>query len=323
MRYTQLGQRGPRVSTIGFGAWAIGGANWGPTDDEVSRRALYAALDRGVTLIDTADVYGNGHSEELIAGVLRERRKGDVIVATKAGNDFYDAAAKDDHGYGPIRQNYGREYLMFAAEQSLRRLGVEVLDILQLHSPDLDKLERDEPWDALATLKRQGKIRHAGLSIQSFKENEQAHLLDRHHALLDCIQVRYNLLERQAEDVLFPKAMQYGVGVIVRIPLLFGLLTGKFTRVSRFGEDDHRRMNLSPEKLDQYLAQLDQLQPLFQRHPDQTMSQVSLRFCLSHPACHAAIPGAKTPEQVVDNCAASDLGPLPSDVLPPKPSSAR
>jgi aryl-alcohol dehydrogenase-like predicted oxidoreductase len=310
VQYTQLGQRGPRVSTIGFGAWAIGGMNWGRTDDDVSRRALHAALDRGVTLIDTADVYGFGHSEELIAGVLQERGKGDVVIATKAGNDFYHADEADDEGYGPIRQTYDKKYLMFAAEQSLKRLGVDVLDILQLHSPDLDKLERDEPWEALETLKRQGKIRHAGLSIQSFKETEQAYLLDRHHDLLDCIQVRYNLLEREAEKVLFPKAQEYGVGVIVRIPLLFGLLTGKFTRQSTFGEDDHRRMNLSAEKLDGYLTELESLNALYEQHPDQTMAQVSLRFCITHPACHTAIPGAKTPEQVAENCAASDLGPL-------------
>ena len=310
MQYTQLGQRGPRVSTIGFGAWAIGGMNWGETDDDVSRRALHVALDQGVTLIDTADVYGFGHSEELIAGVIEERGKGDVVIATKAGNDFYHSDEADDEGYGAIRQTYDKDYLIFAAEQSLKRLGVEALDILQLHSPDLDKLERDEPWEALETLKRQGKIRHAGLSVQSFKETEQAHLLDRHHDLLDCIQVRYNLLEREAEEVLLPKAQEYGIGVIVRIPLVFGLLTGKFTRESTFGEDDHRRMNLSAEKLDGYLTELKSLESLFEQHPDQTKAQVSLRFCITHPACHTAIPGAKTPEQVADNCAASDLGPL-------------
>lgn len=310
MQYTQLGARGPRVSRIGFGAWAIGGMNWGPTDDDESRRALHAALDRGVTFIDTADVYGFGHSEELIAGVLRERGRGDVVLATKAGSDFYHGDAGDDKGYGPIRPNYTRAYLLFAAEQSLRRLNVDALDILQLHSPDLALLERDEPWDALATLKRQGKIRHAGLSIQSFKETEQAHLLAQHADLLDCIQVRYNLLERAAEDVLFPQAQSLGIGVIVRIPLLFGLLTGKFTRQSTFGAEDHRRMNLSPEKLDAYLAQLDTLRPTFDRYPGQTMAQVSLRFCLTHPACHTAIPGAKTPAQVADNCTAGDLGPL-------------
>ncbi len=311
MQNTRLGERGPNVSTIGFGAWAIGGMNWGRTDDEVSRRALHAALDQGVTLIDTADVYGCGHSEELVAGVIKERGKGDVVIATKAGNDFYHADETDDEGYGPIRENYDQDYLIFAAEQSLRRLGVDVLDILQLHSPGLNQLERDEPWEALETLKRQGKIRHAGLSVQSFKETEQAHLLDRHRELLDCIQVRYNLLERAAEEVLFPKALEHGIGVIVRIPLLFGLLTGKFTRQSTFGDDDHRRMNLSADKLDRYLSELESLEPLYRRHSAESMAQVSLRFCLTPAACHTAIPGAKTAEQVADNCAASDLGSLP------------
>jgi aryl-alcohol dehydrogenase-like predicted oxidoreductase len=316
MQYTKLGKRGPMVSTIGFGAWAIGGMNWGKTDDEVSKRALNEALDQGGTLIDTADVYGFGHSEELIAEVIKQRGKGNVIIATKAGNDFYFATEEDDQGYGPIRQNYDKDYLIYAAEQSLKRLGVEALDILQLHSPDLEKLERDEPWLALEQLKRDGKILHAGLSIQSFKETEQAHLLDLHHDILDSIQVRYNLLEREAEKVLFPKAMQYGIGVIVRIPLLFGLLTGKFDRNTKFTGDDHRKMNLSPEKLEKYLTQLDKMKPLFERYPDQTMAQVSLRFCISHPACHTAIPGAKTPQQVRDNCAASDLGPIPREYIP-------
>ncbi len=313
----RLGTRGPEVSIIGFGAWAIGGRNWGPTDDEVSKRALHEALDAGVTLIDTADVYGFGHSEELIGEVLRERGKGDVIVATKAGNDFYNATAADDQGYGPIRKNYDRKYLVHAAEQSLRRLGLETLDILQLHSPDLELLQLDDPWEALATLKRQGKIRWAGLSIQSFRETEQAPVLDAHHDLLDCIQVRYNLLEREAEKVLFPTAMKHGIGVIARIPLLFGLLTGKFRRDTRFGPDDHRRFNLSPEKLERYLRRLEKLRSFFDEHPDETMAQRSLRFCISHPACSTVIPGAKTPEQVKDNVRAGERGPIPPEEIPP------
>ena len=203
MKYTKLGNRGPLISTIGFGAWAIGGMNWGETDDEVSIRALNSAVDQGVTLIDTADVYGFGHSEDLIARVLKERGKGNVIIASKAGNDFYNASKDDDSGYGAIRQTYTKEYLIFAVEKSLKRLGVEALDILQLHSPDLDKLEREEPWAALEQLKRDGKIINAGLSVQSFKENDQAHLLDLHHDILDCLQVRYNLLEREAEETLY------------------------------------------------------------------------------------------------------------------------
>ncbi len=307
MLYSKLGKRGPKISVIGFGAWAIGGRDWGKTDDAISKKALHTALDEGVTLIDTADVYGFGHSEELIASVLKERGKGDVIIATKAGNDFYNAGDDDDSGYGPIKQTYEKDYLIWAAEQSLKRLGVETLDILQLHSPDIDKLTRDEPWEALEILKREGKILQAGLSIQSFRETDQAFLLDDHNDILDCIQVRYNLLEREAEKVLFHKAQQYGIGVIVRIPLLFGLLTGKFNRDTRFGENDHRRMNLSSEKLDRYLTELNDLEPVFEEHPDFSKAQVSLAFCLNHPACHTVIPGGKTPGQVIDNCRAADV----------------
>ncbi len=315
MQYTQLGVRGPKVSTVGFGAWAIGGMNWGKTDDEVSLRALHKAIDEGVTLIDTADVYGFGHSEELISKLIKERGKENIVIATKAGNDFYNASEEDDAGYGAIKQTYTKEYIIFAAEQSLKRLGVEALDILQLHSPNLEKLKRDEPWEALEQLKKDGKILHAGFSIQSFKETEHAHLLDLHHDLIDSIQVRYNLLEREAEKVLFPKAQKYGIGVIVRIPLLFGFLTGKFTRETKFIEEDHRSMNLSKEKLESYFAKLEKIQPLFDKFPDQSMAQVSLRFCISHPACHTVIPGAKTEKQVVENCAASDLGPIPEEII--------
>jgi aryl-alcohol dehydrogenase-like predicted oxidoreductase len=262
-------------------------------------------------------VYGYGHSEELIAGVLKERGKGEVVVATKAGNDFYHARQADDDGYGPIIQNTDRDYIIWAAEQSLKRLGVEALDLLQIHSSDTAKLERDDPWEALRRLKESGKIKAAGWSIQSFRESEQAYFLDRYHSVIDTVQVRYNLLEREAEKVLFPKARLYHLGVIVRIPLLFGLLTGKFQRGSKFGEDDHRRMNLSPEKLDQYLNRYENMHSLFDRYPDQTPAQVSLRFCLSHPACQVAIPGAKTAAQVADNCRASDLGALPPTEIPP------
>lgn len=317
MQYTQLGKTGLTVSTIGFGAWAIGGMNWGPTDDEVSKKALHTALDLGVNFIDTADVYGFGHSEALIAEVLAERGdEGKVVVATKAGNDFYNADGSDDKGYGAIRQTYTKDYIIFAAEQSLKRLQVDALDILQLHSGDIEKLDRDDPWEALEKLKKDGKIRYAGWSVQSFQETAHAFLLDRYHHVIDTIQVRYNLLERAAEKVLFPKAMQYNLGVIVRIPLLFGLLTGKFNRQSRFNEDDHRSMNLSPEKLDSYLKQLEKHTPLYEKYLGQSRAQIALRFCLSHPACHVAIPGAKTARQVNDNCAAADLGSLPAEDIP-------
>jgi aryl-alcohol dehydrogenase-like predicted oxidoreductase len=320
MKYIQLGRTGPVVSRAGFGAWAIGGVNWGPSDDRESKRALLRALEMGVTLIDTADVYGYGHSEELIAEVLREFGRDGVIVATKAGNDFYHAGPEDDRGYGPIRLNEDRNYLVFAVEQSLRRLGVEALDILQLHSLETRQLQRSEPWEALHQLKREGKIRFAGWSVKSYLETEQAPLLDEYRELLDCIQVRYNLLERNAEAALFPKALRHGIGVIVRIPLLFGVLTGKFAPDARFSADDHRNFNLAPGKLESLLRRREALRPLFDAFPEQSETQVSLRFCVSHPATHTVIPGCRTPAQVEENMAAGGLDPIPGELIPPPPS---
>ncbi|MCX6332674.1 MAG: aldo/keto reductase, partial [Bacteroidia bacterium] len=181
----------------------------------------------------------------------------------------------------------------------------------QLHSPGLEILERDEPWMALERLKKAGKIKHAGWSVQSFGETTQAHILERHHEILDVIQVRYNLLERKAEEVLLPMALKYGTGVIVRIPLLFGLLSGKFSQESTFGKNDHRRSNLSPEKLTVYLKEFTAYQPVFDKYPDYSPAQLSLRFCISHPACHVVIPGGKNQKQVQENVLASDLDFIP------------
>lgn len=307
MKYIKLGVNGPDISTVGFGAWGISGRDWGKTDDESSRKAIHAALDAGVNFIDTADVYGFGHSEELIRQVLDERSDRDrIVIASKAGNNFYPFIGHD-HKTTPIQSDYSVKHLEFAVEQSLKRLNIDVLDILQLHSPGLDILEQDEPWLALERMKRAGKIKHAGWSVQSFGEISQAHILEQHHELIEVIQVRYNLLERTAEEVLFPMALRYGTGVIVRIPLLFGLLTGKFNKYTTFGDNDHRRSNLSPEKLAAYLKDLNNYRQLFDKYQAYTPAQLSLRFCISHPACHVVIPGGKTVPQVEENVAASDL----------------
>jgi aryl-alcohol dehydrogenase-like predicted oxidoreductase len=315
MKYRKLGINGPLVSIVGFGAWGISGRDWGDTDDKNSRKAIHAALDAGVNFIDTADVYGFGHSEELIRQVLDERfDKDKIIIATKAGNNFYPFIGQE-HKVTPFNNDYSVKHLEFAAEQSLKRLNVEALDILQLHSPGLDILERDEPWLALERLKKAGKIKHAGWSVLSFGEKSQAHILERHYELLDVIQVRYNLLERQAEEVLFPMAIKYGTGVIVRIPLLFGLLSGKFNIETTFGNNDHRRNNLSPEKLSGYMENLKSYQHIFDKYSDYSPAQLSLRFCISHPACHVVIPGGKTEKQVKENVVASDLDFIPFEAF--------
>jgi aryl-alcohol dehydrogenase-like predicted oxidoreductase len=311
MKFTKLGLNGPEISTVGFGAWGISGRDWGDTNDKDSIKAIHAALDEGVNFIDTADVYGFGHSEELIRQVLDERSDKDrMVIASKAGNNFYSFISQA-HDLTPVRHDYSVKHLEFAVEQSLKRLNIQILDILQLHSPGLEILEKEEPWRALERLKNKGKIKHAGWSVQSFQETTQAHILERHHNLIDVIQVRYNLLEREAENVLFPLALKYGIGVIVRIPLLFGLLSGKFNRKSTFGENDHRKLNLSSDKLHVYLENFSMYQSVFDKYPNYSPAQLSLRFCISHPACHVVIPGGKTPKQVQENAVASDLDFIP------------
>lgn len=316
MNYTKLGKKGPEVSTVSFGAWGISGRDWGKTNDSESKKALHAALDLGVNFIDTADVYGFGHSEELIHEVLKERGEiGKVVIATKAGNNFYPFIQQNPD-VTPANPDYTVEHLEFAVEQSLQRLGVESLDILQLHSPQIDILERDEPWEALTRLKKGGKILHAGWSIQSFQETDQAHILERHHELIDVIQVRYNLLEREAEKVLFPLAQKYGTGVIVRIPLLFGFLAGKYDLDATFDNNDHRKFNLSREKIEEYFNRSEKYKKIFRKYNSYSTAQLSLRFCISHPACHVVIPGAKNPEQVKENVIASDLEFISFDEFP-------
>ena len=315
MKFKKLGLNGPEISTVGLGAWGISGRDWGHTDDKSSKKAIHAALDAGVNFIDTADVYGFGHSEELIGQVLNERNdKNKIVIASKAGNNFYPFI-EETHDVTPINHDYSLKHLEFAVEQSLKRLNVDTLDILQLHSPGLDILEQDDPWLALEKLKNTGKIKHVGWSVQSFQETAQAHILQRHHDLIEIIQVRYNLLEREAEDVLFPLAQKLGTGVIVRIPLLFGLLSGKFNPKSTFGKNDHRKFNLSPEKLSAYLEDFESYQSVFEKYPNYSPAQLCLRFCISHPACHVVIPGGKTQSQVQENAVASDLDFIPYETF--------
>lgn len=307
MKYRKLGEKGPLVSTVGFGAWGISGRDWGKTDDVLSKKSLHQALDNGVNFIDTADVYGFGHSEKLIGEVLKERGgKKDVVIATKAGNNFYPYIG-GNYDITPYNPDYSVKHLTDAVNQSLKRLNIEVIDILQLHSPEIEILDKDEPWLALEKLKKEGKILHGGLSVRSFEESKQAYLLDLHHDIIDVIQVRYNILEREAEEILLPKALHYKMGVIVRIPLLFGLLSGKFNENHIFGDDDHRKFNLSPEKLSNYLSKFHELESVYRQYPNFKKSQVSLAFCISHPACHTVIPGCKTPEQANENIIASEI----------------
>jgi aryl-alcohol dehydrogenase-like predicted oxidoreductase len=299
MQYRTLGRTGLRVSEVGFGAWAIGGPSklgelevgWGEVDDAMSLRAIDAAYDAGVTFFDTADVYGAGRSEALLGKALKAKRDR-VVIATKGGNRTVDGRWLKDFSKGWIQE---------ALDASLARLGMDYVDLYQLHSPTDTADYRDETFEALKALKVQGKIRHYGVSVGPAAHGPWAIRNTR----ADTIQVVYNMLEREPEDELLPLAQAQGVGIIARVPLASGFLTGKFAADVTFPGTDHRARTYPPEKIRQIVGRVAKLKFLTEgRH--KTLAQAALQYCLSHPAASAVIPGAKTPEQARANAAASD-----------------
>lgn len=299
LEYRKLGKTDIEVSEIGFGAWAIGGDAWGPVEDENSIAAMQHALDIGINLIDTADVYGDGHSEELVGRVIKGRRE-QVVVSTKGGLMGHHRDPKGTPVYD--RPERVRE----ALENSLRRLGTEYVDVYFDHIW-WDRHEETEAFmEALAQLKQEGKARAVGVStddpsyVKHFNRNGG----------LDVVQLDYSILNRAAEGSILPYAQEHGVGVLVRGPLNKGLLAGKFTPDTTFPEGDIRHDWPAEPWYRETLEKVDRLRPL--EREGQSLTQLALRFVLSHPAVSAAIPGAKTPQQVEENSGAS-VRPLLSD----------
>jgi aryl-alcohol dehydrogenase-like predicted oxidoreductase len=304
MEYRRLGTTDMSVSAISFGAWAIGGA-WGTVDDSSSMRALHAAVDAGVNFIDTADVYGNGRSERLVARLRRERAGERVYVATKAGRRL---PVQTPDGY--TRQNLARW-----VEDSLRNLEMEAVDLLQLHSPHPGVYDRPEIFGALDDLVREGKVRYYGTSVETVDEALRALA----HPGLQSVQIIFNMFRLKPAEAFFPAARQRGVGVLARVPLASGLLTGKLRPDSAFEPDDHRHFNRHGEQFDRGetfsgvpydvgLKAVDELRPLVPT--DSTLAQLALRWTLMFPEVTCAIPGAKTDAQARDNAAAASLPPL-------------
>ncbi len=292
MEYRLLGNTGIKVSEIGFGAWAIGGDAWGPVEDARSKMALERALELGITFIDTADVYGDGHSEKLVGEVIKGKRD-QVVVATKGGLIGHH---RDPQGE-PV---YDRpEKVIEAFEASLTRLGTDYLDVYFDHIW-WDKEEETEAFlTAFAQLKREGRVRAVGVSTDSFdyiKHFNQS-------GGLDVVQLDYSILNRNSEKDISPYCQEHGIGVVVRGPLRMGILTGKFTTETSFPEGDIRKDWPQEEWFGESLEKVEELRDL--ETDEQTLGQLALRFVLDHPAVSVAIPGAKTPEQVEANVAAS------------------
>ena len=304
MEYRRLGTTDMSVSAVSFGAWAIGGA-WGTVDDSCSVRALHAAVDTGVNFIDTADVYGNGRSERLVARLLRERAGERIYVATKAGRRL------------PVQtpDGYTRENLTRWVEDSLSNLEMEAVDLLQLHSPHPGVYDRPEIFGVLDDLVQAGKVRYYGTSVETVDEALRALA----HPGLQSVQIIFNMFRLKPADRFFAAARERKVGILARVPLASGLLTGKLHADSTFEADDHRSFNRHGERFDRGetfsgvpydvgLAAVDELRPLVPT--DSTLAQLALRWILMFPEVTCAIPGAKTEAQARDNAAAASLPPL-------------
>ena len=308
MNYRELGRTGWRVSTVSFGAWAIGSA-WGEVDAADSLRALHKAVDLGVNFFDTADVYGDGHSERLLAQLRRERDE-EIIVATKAGRRL------DPH----IADGYNRENLSQFIERSLKNLEVEALDLLQLHCPPTEVYYRPEVFAALDDFVKQGKIRYYGVSVEQVEQALKAIEFPN----VQSVQIIFNIFRQRPADLFFSEAKRRQVGILARLPLSSGMLTGKLSAQSQFAQDDHRSFNRHGEAFDRgetfsgvdYETGLQTVEELRALLPaGMSLVQFALRWILMHDAVTCAIPGAKRPEQVEQNVSASDLPRLSDDVM--------
>jgi len=308
MQYRKLGRTGWKVSSISFGAWAIGGT-WGKVDDNESLAALHKAIDLGVNFIDTADVYGDGRSERLIGKILKER-KDEIVVATKAGRRLNPHTAS----------GYNRENLTAFIERSLSNLDVEALDLVQLHCPTTEVFYMPEVFNILDDLVKAGKIRFYGVSVEKVEEAIKAIEFPN----VQTVQIIFNIFRQRPSDLFFKLAQEKEVGILARVPLSSGMLTGKMSKKSQFEDDDHRKFNrqgaafdkgetFSGVDYDLSLQAVEELRPLIPE--GWSMAQFALRWILMHEAVTCAIPGAKRPSQADDNVSTADLPPISDEVL--------
>ncbi|MEP7454276.1 aldo/keto reductase [Phyllobacterium sp. SB3] len=309
MRSKEFGRTGRTVSEIGFGAWAIGAA-WGEVNDDEALAALHAALDSGVTFIDTADVYGDGHSEQLIAKVIKERGGEKPFIATKAGRRLPEQTVA----------GYSMENLTGYIERSLKNLQTDTLDLVQLHCPPTDLYYHPEVFERLDRLVEQGKIRNYGVSVERVEEGLKA----LEYPGVVSVQIIFNAFRQRPAERFFALAEETKTAIIARVPLASGLLSGKFKRDTTFAENDHRLFNRNGEAFDvgetfsgvpyeKGLEAVERIRPLVSG--DTTMAKFALRWILMFDAVTVAIPGARNPAQARSNAEAAALAPLSPDTM--------
>jgi len=308
MKYRELGRTGFNVSTVSFGSWAIGGT-WGPVEDKESMAALYKALELGVNFFDTADVYGDGRSEKLL-GKLRNKHDGKIYITTKAGRRLDPHTAED----------YNRDNLTAFIERSLKNLNVEIIDLLQLHCPPTEVYYMPEVFGMMDDFVREGKIRYYGVSVEKVEEALKAI----EYPNVQSVQIIFNMFRHRPSELLFEQAKKRKVGILARVPLASGMLTGKFKPDTTFDSDDHRNFNRRGEAFDRgetfsgvdYDTGLKAVEELKALCPEgMSMVQFALRWILMFDTVTCTIPGAKRPSQAEENFSAADLSPLSDETM--------
>jgi len=308
MHYRKLGNTDITVSEIGFGAWAIGGRaeaggtplGWGRTNDEESLAAIRRARELGVTFFDTSDSYGFGRSESLL-GIVLSRRREDVVIATKVG------VSRDSDG--KLAKDFSPAHITLAVDGSLKRLRSDYIDLYQLHNPSLDDLRRDDIHEVMDRLQSVGKIRYWGVSINTPEEGIEIVKRGWGYAL----QVLYNVLNQAPAKELFPLAKEKGYGIIVRVPLASGLLSGKFRTDTTFATDDIRQNFLTAKRLEEAIPRVDEAKSII-GGTARSLAEGALRFVLASDAVSTTIPGARTVRQVEMNVAADEVR-IPREVV--------
>ncbi|WP_213803976.1 aldo/keto reductase [Granulicella sp. dw_53] len=309
MNYRALGRTGWKISEVSFGAWAIG-ADWGDVSDADAMAALHKAVDSGINFLDTSDTYGNGRSERLIARLKKERSGEEIVVATKMGRKLPKQ----------VVEGYSAANLAGWVEESLRNLNTDCLDLVQLHCPPTDAYYHPEIFGALDGLVKAGKIRFYGVSVERVEEALKAIEYEN----VQTVQIIFNCFRQRPAELFFEQAKKRQVGILARVPLASGMLTGKLTKQSQFAADDHRNFNRHGESFDMgetfsgvdYDVALEAVKELRALLPEgMTMPQMALRWILMFDAVSCAIPGGKKPEQVADNARASDLPALSDAVM--------
>ncbi|UCB46225.1 MAG: aldo/keto reductase [Spirochaetota bacterium] len=308
MKYRVLGKTGWKVSEIGFGAWQIGGAHWGDQKDDDSLKALHASIDRGVNFIDTAAFYGDGRSERLIGKVLKERSE-DIYVCTKTPPD---EGPWPPTPYCRSEERYSEEYLRKNVEERMQMLGVNQLDILLLHTWTRAWNKDPYPLKILDKLKKEGKIKFIGISTPEHDQNSINDLI--RDGFIDVAEVIYNIFEQEPTAQLFPLAEEHNVGIIGRVPFDEASLTGKFTKDTKFTENDFRNKYFSGDRLNRTLERVEKLERDIE-DTDLSLIQIALLFVLEHTAISTVIPGMRNIDHVKANTAVSDLPPLSKELL--------